>query len=234
MARIIEEPITKPNGEEWRNETVTTHPAFAQIGAYRTRGGNTALYGSDFNHHAYMTIKITRSELNRGLNRDWHYGRGEIIEVALSEAQWATFVSTPNMGSGTPCTLQALEGRIIPGLPDPTNRSDQFRGEIKAKLEKTVQKVADTLAGVEALGLPKGKTAALRETLASLLTELHSNLPFVASQFEEHMEDTVEKAKIEVHGYMTGVLMRAGVDALSGQLPPLRLGHDDCTSESGG
>ena len=217
MTRPIENFTIKSDGAH--HDTVTTHPAFAQIGAYRTSGGHTALYGSDFNHNAYMTIRISRSELRRGLHRDWHYGRQEIVEVALSEAQWATFVSSPNVGSGVPCTLQALQGVTVPGLPDPTNRSDQFRQEMREKLERSVQKVADTLAGLDALGLPKGKTATLRDTLKGLLTELHSNIPFAASQFEEHMEDTVEKAKQEVHGYMVGVLQRAGIEAIASNMP---------------
>lgn len=216
MPRIIEEPTTTPSGEEWRNETKTTHPAFAQIGAYRVSGGNTALYGSDFKHNAYMTIVISRSELNRSLNRDWHHGRKEIIEIALSEAQWATFVSSPGMGSGVPCTLQHLMGEQVPGLPDPASRSDQFSDEMKKKLEGSAQSVRDAIASIDALGLPKGKTTTLRGALSSLLTQLNSNLPFVASQFEEHMEDTVEKAKQEVHGYMTSVLTRAGLESLIG------------------
>lgn len=219
MKREIQQPVTKQHGESWRDETVTTHPAFAQIGAFRTSGGHTALYGSDFNHNSYMTIRIQASELHRSLNRDWHFGRGEIIEVALSEAQWATFVSTPNVGSGTPCTIQHLQCKMMPLLPDPTSRSDQFRDEMKVRLEKTVKSVADALAVLDGLGLPKGKTAAIRDTLDRLMTELNSNLPFVASQFEEHMEDTVEKAKQEVHGYMVGMVQRAGLDALGSNLP---------------
>lgn len=219
MKPLVEHPVTKSHGEDWREETVTTHPAFAQIGAFRTSGGHTALYGSDFNHNAYITIRISASELHRSLNRDWHFSRAEIIEVALSEAQWATFVSTPNVGSGTPCTLQHVQGARKPLLPDPTNRSDQFRDEVKARLEKIVRSVEDALAALDGMGLPKGKTAALRETLRRLVTEMNSNLPFVASQFEEHMEDTVEKGKQEVHGYMVGMVQRAGLDALASNLP---------------
>lgn len=223
MARDIQEPVTEPYGEAWREETRTTHPAFAQISASRV-SGSTALYDSDFRHNAYMTIRIKRSELHRGLNRDWHFGKEELIEVALSESQWATFVSSPNMGDGVPCTLQRYDGEMIPGLPDPSSRTDQFAGEIKKKLEKTVEKVKGTINRIDEMGLPKGKAATLKATFESLLTELQSNLPFVAKQFEEHMEDTVESAKQEVHGYMTGVLTRAGLDALGGNMP-LQIEH---------
>ena len=127
----IEQPITKTvKGASGDPRTVTTHPAFAQIAASRV-SGHTALYDSDFRHNAYMTIKIRTSELHRNLHHDWHFDREEIIEVALSEVQWATFVSAPNMGSGVPCTLQRLNGKQIPQLPDPESRADQFNAEMR-------------------------------------------------------------------------------------------------------
>lgn len=227
MARLIEEPVTKPYGEEWRNETETTHPAFAMIGAYRV-SGSTALHGSDFRHNAYMTLKIAPSSLRRSLNRDWHHAeRLPYIEVAMSEAQWATFVSAPNIGDGVPCTVQYLDGKQVPGLPDPQARTDQFREELKVKLDKITQKVAGTLDTIDALGLPKGKVATIKEGLSQLLTELRANIPFVASMFEEHMEETVEAAKQEVHGYMTHVIQRAGVDAITGGQMPLQIEQKD-------
>jgi hypothetical protein len=86
------------------SDSVEKHPAYAQIGASRVSGG-TYLYGSNFAHQHYVTISITKSELNRSLSRDWASGGEEYIEVALSEAQWASFVSTLNSGTGIQCTL---------------------------------------------------------------------------------------------------------------------------------
>lgn len=56
--------------------------------------------------------------------------------------------------------------------------------------------------------------------------ELRSNLPFVAKQFDEHMEDIVEDAKVEIHGYMTNTLQRAGMDVLKESLP-LAIEHQE-------
>lgn len=195
------------------------HPAFAQIGVSRTNGGHTALYGSDFNHNAYMVIRIAHSELQRDLAHDWPGERGTFVEVALSEAQWATFVSSPNMGSGVQCTLKSLQGEVIPGLPDPTSRAEQFAGEASVRLEKATQRIDDAIAAIDNLGLPKGKGETLKSELRMARQELSSNLPFVAKSFEEHTERVTEAAKAEVHGYMTGVMMRAGLSALTADLP---------------
>ena len=223
--RKTEEPVTSKGGVRG-DEEVTTHPAFGQIGAYRT-SGSTALYDSDFRHNQYMTIKISASELRRGLNRDWHFGKGEFVEVALSEAQWATFVSSPNMGSGVPCTIKFRDGEVVPNLPDPISRTDQFKGEMAERVAGMVAQVSAAIEQIDGMSLPKGKAQTIKDTLNSLQTNLRSNLPFVAESFDEHMEGTVEKAKQEVHGYMTGVLQRAGLNALANGSLPLAIEHKE-------
>jgi len=208
------------------SETRTTHPAYAMIGASRV-SGRTNLYASDFKHQNYMTISIRRSELHRGLNRDWHFGREELIEVALSESQWATFVSAPNVGSGVPCTLEYFQGKLVPGLPQPPSRVDQFDAEIQERLKKCLKTLDDGIAAVQEVGLSKVKQDKLASIFKGVRTEIMSNLPFVAEQFSEHMEDTVEKAKQEVHGYMLQAMNRAGLSALNGGTMPLQIEGED-------
>ena len=101
-------------------ETVESHPAYAQISASRV-SGQTNLYGSDFSHQNYVTISIHASELHRSLSRDWAFSRREYIEVAMSESQWAAFVSSMNVGCGIQCTLSHLEGNASHRYP--THRS---------------------------------------------------------------------------------------------------------------
>lgn len=225
MAREIQEPvITTELGPGRMDETVSRHPAFCQIGASRV-SGRTNLYASDFGHNAFMTISIRRSELHRNLFNDWHYGKEELIEVALSEAQWATFVSAPNVGSGVPCTLQHFSGKIIPGLPDPIARSDQFSDEMKKSAAESLEALDELAEMIDALGLPKGKASQLKEQNRVARAKLASTIPFIVKQFDEHLEETVEKAKAEIHGYMINTVQRAGIAALSGPdaIMPLEL-----------
>lgn len=214
MSRTIEQPVTVTDGGPTA-DTRTTHPAFGQIAASRV-SGYTPLYASDFVHQHYMTVRIATSSLNRGLNRDWHYAGTEFIEVAMSEAQWATFVSSPNAGGGVPCTIQRREYKMVPGLPDPQSRTQQFGDEVREQMAKSIASAKAAIAEIDAMGLPKGKAEKLKVSFNRLIRDMESNLPFVASQFDEHMENTVEHAKQEVHGYMTSVLVRAGLEHLTG------------------
>ncbi len=217
MARLVEDPVTTPETGPMGG-TVTTHPAYALIGASRV-SGRSNLFQSDFSHNAFLTITIQRTKLHRGLSNDWHHGGQELIHVSLSEAQWATFVSSPNVGAGVPCTLNHLNGEIIPGLPDPRPRVHQFGAEVRERAAESIADLDTLRVEIEGLGLSGKKTAALLETVRKARSTFTSSLPFIAEQFDEHMEGTVEKAKSEIHGYMTGAIMRSGIESLSGKLP---------------
>lgn len=195
------------------------HPAFGQIQAHRVTG-TADLYGSDFRHRHFMAITISRSQYTRGLSHDWHHPREELVEVWLSEAQWATFVSTPNMGAGTPCTIHRVNRETMPEIPRAPG-ADQFKAEVREKLEGLLGLVREARAEVEAQSATLGakKREAITKRLAALEREVQSNLPWLAQVFGEHMESTVEKAKVEVNAYMTAAVHRAGLEALGGHLP---------------
>lgn len=223
MKRTVEEPVTV-DGD--RGETITTHPAFGQIVASRVQG-YANLYGSDFGHHNYIEIRINKSELKRDLNRDWHYSGHEFISVKLSEAAFATFVSALNVGSGVCCTIDHIDQKPVPALPDPASRVDQFQGEMHERLEKALGRVRKLRSTIGEMGLPKKKEAELQGALDGLIMELNSNLPFVAKSFSEHMEDTIEKAKGEIYGYMVSHIQRAGLEAIAGGKLPLQIEHKE-------
>jgi hypothetical protein len=224
MPRVTEEvSISYGVGAGAREEETHKHPAFGAVGVFRTTGGHSTLFGSDFDHHAYMTLRISRNEVHRHLSNDWYHPREEIIEIAMTESQWATLVSSPNVGSGVPCTIQHIMGKQMPGIPKPETRTEQFGREIKATMQKSLDALDETMASIDSMGLPKGKAETLKAQIRGARMQLASNAPFVADQFDEHMEGTVEKAKAEVHGYMTGALMRAGLTHLEGVVLPLAI-----------
>jgi hypothetical protein len=221
MTRQVEIPKLEktPNAH---SDSVETHPAYAQIGASRVSGG-VYLYGSDFQHQHFVTIHISRSELHRGLSNDWPHARDELIEVALSEAQWAAFVSTMNSGEGVQCTLQHVGRKDIPQLPAPIARHDQFTDEAKKTMADGLAKLRQLRDVIVNSKLPaKAKEEQLR-ILDKGVQELAENLPFVAEQFAEHTEGVIEQAKGEITAYISGAIQRAGIKALQAEGPPIAL-----------
>jgi len=163
-----------------------------------------------------VTVTLRNSELHRDLSRDWHYASGQIVEFTMSESQWATFVSSFNLGNGVPCTLNWVEGRgAIPGIPT-FDRSEVFKKDMKETTKEAEEGIKRSIAAVKEAGLSKKKTDELLAGLNKALQVLQSSIPFVQDQFDEHVEVTVERGYQEIHGYMNAVINRAGVTALAG------------------
>ena len=203
------------------SDSVERHPAYGQIGASRV-SGCAILYGSDFEHQHFVVIQISRSELHRGLSRDWPFARNEIIEVALSEAQWAAFVSTLNTGGGIQCTLQHVQGDKLPDIAAPERRHEQFKMEAAEKLKgalEALRAAREALAGVASSERQKARVREKIETAERAMTD---GFPWVAKQFSEHMEKVTEKARIEVSAYVEATVRRAGLKEL-GAAPPIEL-----------
>jgi hypothetical protein len=214
--RAVEEPTIEKSSSGHRDYTVH-HPAYAQISANRVSGGKV-LYGSDFQHQNYVTVKITKSELHRNLSNDSAFGSSRpYIEVAMSEAQWAEFVSSMNVGFGVQCTLQYKDGKEIPGIPNVANQRETFKEEAAQRAEHALQTLAELREKIDALGISEKAKKSLRGHVNSAEAQLTSSMPFVLEQFAEHMERTVQKAKIEINAYTTHAVMRAGIAALDGK-----------------
>jgi DNA repair exonuclease SbcCD ATPase subunit len=222
MSEQYEKPTIEKTPDNPTSESVERHPAYAQIGSSRV-SGRAFLYGSDFDHQHYMTIRISRSELHRDLSRDWAFATEEIIEVALSEAQWAAFVSTSNMGQGVQCTIQHLNRERVSQIPEATKRKDQFAKELKERLSIAEKELSDLRAMIESSKFTEKAKKELLGKLSGVERNLTPNIKFVAEQFGEHMEGQIEHAKIEVSAYITSAIMRTGIEALKAQNPPIQI-----------
>lgn len=236
MARPpVEEPVTvKKSFTANDDNTVTTHPAFGQISLHRVNGYQT-LYGSDFVHHNTVRIAIHRSQLNRNLSHDWYYAEDTLAEVELSEAQWATFVSSFGMGSGVPCTLRYVKNDEVPRkpyLPDPDIRRE-FSDEVGHTINDAMNSLKRLKEKVlsETTKLPKKTQAELIGPIESAMREIGSNIAFVQESFDKHVENSIEKVKVEIHAHVNNVLVHAGLEHM--QNKTLMLEKNDASDEEG-
>jgi hypothetical protein len=214
--RKYENPtVTTERGAGGTEETIERHPAFAQIGASRVQG-LANLYGSDFRHHGFVEITIRESEQRRSLSSDWHFARRDYIRVALSEAQWATFVSSLNCGQGVPCTLERMGNESVPSIPDRPVRSDQFTREMAADVREAVEAIEALDTAIAALPLSAKRREELRAQASRARRALTSSVPFVAQSFAEHVETVTEHARIEINAHVQATLARAGLASLTG------------------
>lgn len=216
MTRTVAQPVVTKTD---KNETITTHPAFGKITVSRT-AGNAHLYCSDFQHQHYISLNISRSYLRRDLSQDWVFGGEELIEVSLSEAQWASMLSSMNLGMGTACTIDHVNGEQMPLLPRPEAAHRKFKEELEANMQEMQTKLKEIASGLDA-AISKGKAAQLKKELELLSHRLTGSTGFVASQFDEHIENTIEAAKIEINAHALNSALRLGIQDLDTAAPAI-------------
>lgn len=225
--------IEQPKVEEVRDaagdiERRLTHPAFALIRATRVTG-HCALYGTDFIHNNLVKIAIGRSALHRSTSHDWPAPGAELIEVYMSEAQWARLLSsTGAVDAETQCTLVKLGPDAVPGLPPPESRADEFADELRNTQSRAINSLGDLRTAIDGLGLSKRSAASLAAMVDNALTQITANSEHVVRQFGKHAEHLVEEVKTEVSAWMQTMIASAQAAARLGDrsappLPPLEL-----------
>ena len=198
MPRDIQPPTTNERGDE-------VHPAFAMIRAARVTG-NATLFDSDTKHNHYVVVTIETATRQRSLNRDWIHGHRRLIEVAMSEAQWAGFVSSMNT-SGVPATLTYTEADgLLPELPFEPRLAMSMQ-ETRDAADRVFTRAREALAAYEA-----HKTVANLRALRAALDNAGSNVEFAAQSLSEHAENVVQKARADVEAFVTQKAIALGMD----------------------
>lgn len=193
------------------------HPAYGSIRVTRA-SGHQRLFGSSFDHQHYMIVTVNRASLHRSLSTDRHHSRDELVEVHLSEAQWARFISGVGIGNGTPCTISAVGGINMADMPR-RNETEEFEKDLRKEAVRTSKYLDEAIAAMAALADDKAPTKAKRqEVLAKLQTarqHMTDHMPFTVQQLAEKMEVIVQDAKIEVDAYVNNTVVEAGIAELA-------------------
>lgn len=194
------------------------HESYGLIGFNRSYGGERYLFGSSIPHNNVITLTIREGELDRSLNRDWYYGRKKLIEVAMSESQFAELITSFGHGDGVPCTLKEVMGERRESCPF-ENKRMQFENEVKehieeihADTEKLIKETKDLFESKKAFN--KADKEKVINLLEKINREIKSNTPFIMSQFNEQMDKTVKEAKGEVEAFTQTKMHSLALEAL--------------------
>lgn len=203
-------------------EVEETHPAFGMIGVSRSQIGPTgsSLFDSDLHHHHTIRVTIRTASRRRDLNRDWIHGEKEFVEIEMSEAQWAAFVSSSGQGDGVPCTIRRREDEVfVPGMPlEP--RLQESITEVRGAAEKAfakVQKAFDAYA--------EKKNAANLKTLKYAIANAAGGIEFAGNSLTKHAENVVQKAKFDIEAAVLSQAKALGLEP--GDISVPQLGEGD-------
>lgn len=194
-----------------------THPAWGLIGASRVSAGGTgyALFDSDILHHHFVVVRLRRAIRKRDLGHDYKHGEDEIVQIAMSEAQWASFVSTMNVGDGVPCTIESVEKERLPGV-EYEPRLAVSMDEVGRAAEKAIEQIQTAFDAYQ-----EHKSVANRKALESAIRNAPANMSFAAKTLSEHAENVVQRARADIEAIVTAKADQLGIDA--GDVPTQRL-----------
>lgn len=198
--------ITEPTQNEYDGET---HPSWGMIGASRVSHGGrgSSLFDSDIRHQHTVTVRVSTASRRRDLNRDWLQDRQKFVEVEMSEAQWASFVSSMNAGSGVPCTIRRREDDyLVPQAPyEP--RLQHSMDEVRNAANKAAEHVREAFETYT-----EKKTAANLRTLQYAIENMPANIAFAAESLSEHTENVVQRARADIEAMIVSKAQQIGLE----------------------
>lgn len=192
-----------------------THPAFGSITAHRvTSTPGAVLFDSDVRHEQFVRVSIGGMTRKRDLRSDWLHATNPVVEVDMSEAQWASFVSSMNT-SAVPCTIRRASGDWnVPGLEfEP--RLALSMAEAKGAAAEAFRGIQQAQAAVDALDkkAPAAVKRAAEADLRRAIAHASSGVDFASKMLVEHAENVVQKARADVEAMVLAKARDLGLTA---------------------
>lgn len=214
------------NKENENAEIIKEHPSFGLVGLSRRNSRGTVLFGSSITHNEIIALTIRRGEVDRHLSREWYHGKEELIEIEMSSNQFAEFITTPNVGSGVPCTIRHFNGNSAPEPPY-ENRKDMYSKEFEKSMKNLGADLNNSLSIAKTIlqkpTINKGDKEELLKLFDKFITSVSSNIPFIENSFVEQMDKTVTEAKGEIEAFITRRLTEEGRKVLLGETGDVKL-----------
>jgi len=90
-------------------EYTETHPSYGCIGISQV-SGKGVLFGSEVSHQHFISITISEARRVVDEPREFVMSDRELVRIAMTQAQFAEMITSPNRGSGVPCTIERFTG----------------------------------------------------------------------------------------------------------------------------
>lgn len=214
--------------KEFETSEAPRHPAAALISINRMHGTPTPLFRSPVKVGDVICLSISRAhESHNGIHSGGVYDEGlPIVEVWMSEVQFAEAITRLNHGVGVPCTLRRIEREVIE-LPKEVHQTEA--GRIRAAFKRQVK---EQMASIEARrerimellergGVGKARAKEVKSELNDLIRMFVDSAPFVMERFEEEVHAVVAEAKTEVAAYTEARIREIGLGAAAEKPPPV-------------
>ncbi len=200
------------------------HPCFGAINISRV-SGSANLFGSVTNNSQhFIRLTISTATLSHSFGQDHVYSDRGIVEVHMTEAQFANMITSWNMGEGTPVTLARMRNgdkyECVPSLPsNAAKEAERAQDHFKHDMEKRMERVSSEMEEARKIlakkgAINKGDREKLGSAFSSVERWFKDAAPYSVHTFIESTERTMQKAKLEIDAFVTSIINRTGLNAL--------------------
>lgn len=186
----------------------------------RMNGGDPYLFGSSIQHGTKISCTISFADEERHLGAD-HYNPDPIpiIELEMSQTQFAEAITSLNYGVGTPVTIRYIEGKATEPCDFKSKYrvfEDEYRSQISEVNIETSRLIADLTELFES-GKPlnKSEKAKVIDSLNHISRQINQESVFLLRRFSEQMDKTVTEAKGEFDAYINAKMSKLAEGVLS-------------------
>jgi hypothetical protein len=182
-----------------------SHESFGCIRASRVSGRAT-LFDSAIEHQHFVMVEIGTATQEWQHGGTHHFENKNLITVAMSESQFATFITSMNTGAGAPCTLEYVMGKRMEAPPKDVNTRQTHAADLMKTMEASIESLTTAFAKAEQLAAQgkasKGELRALQEAVRMAKQHVEANMPFAMKRFAENMETLTDVARADINAYV--------------------------------
>lgn len=203
-------PTRRP-GQHPTSEVTLEHPAFGLIQASRVSASKgQTLFGAAGQSHSFIQVTIHDAVAHVSGMSERPFPTKVRLQFMMTETQWGSFLSSVNVGVGTPITKEygpADDAKLVafPGIEresPASSRANTIRKEVKEHLDELMSAHADLKRILASPGsISKKDLNAILTKLTRSVENAPANFAFLADKITEHMEKTASEAKTEIQAH---------------------------------
>jgi DNA gyrase/topoisomerase IV subunit A len=162
--------------------------------------------------------------VDTGLASDFLSDGEELIEVAMSETQFARMITSIGMGAGGACTIRRFEGAIVEEPPIEDRKSFVVKS-YSQQLDEKKAEMSEMLGQLQRMRSDKKRPTLselddLISKLAAFVGNQDCSSKFYREQFVEEIESIVDEAKTEIEAHLLQSAGMLGIE--SSEAPKLQ------------
>lgn len=197
-------------------EEMKTSKSWGMIGGYKIQSGNGGqeLFGSCVKNNSSIRIVVKQAKRYRSLGETHYMGGHSLIEIEMTNLQFAEFMTNMNVGDGVPCTIRYTteSGGYIP-FEQEESVLETIEQDREKRINEAETAVKDAIGTIEELVKSKKISKTTYDILLNSMRKVQSiDSNFYRDQAQREINKMVTHAKNELNTFLEQKSTSLGID----------------------